>query len=87
MTMLQVESKVKEQYERFRRELPVMQRGPEVGRWVLYLDGPKGYFDSEDEAYEEGVMKLGPEAGFVVARVESIEPVLLTAALAYFPGV
>ena len=52
MTMLQVESKVKEQYERFRRELPVMQRGPEVGRWVLYLDGPKGYFDSEDEAYE-----------------------------------
>ena len=58
-----------------------------MGRWVLYLDGPKGYFDSEDEAYEEGVMKLGPEAGFVVARVESIEPVLLTAALAYFPGV
>ena len=54
---------------------------------MLYLDGPKGYFDSEDEAYEEGVMKLGPEAGFVVARVESIEPVLLTAALAYFPGV
>ena len=24
MTMLQVESKVKEQYERFRRELPIM---------------------------------------------------------------
>jgi|GEM_PF-4664488 len=86
MTMQQVELKVQEQYERFRRDLPLMQRGPNEGRWVLYLDGARGFFDSEDEAYDEGVTKLGPEAGFVVARVESIEPVLLTAALAWFPG-
>ena len=86
MDMQHVDQKVSEQFEHFRRELPRLQAGAHRGEWVLFLDGPQGYFSTEDEAHDEGVERFGPEAGFVVARLEPLEPVLLNAALAYFPA-
>ncbi len=81
--MSNVDLKVEQQSERFQAELPNLLRGPNAGKWALYLDGVQDYFGSEREAYVAGLKRFGAGAGFVVAKVEREEPHFMTAAFAY----
>lgn len=46
-----------------------------AGKFVLFHDGgPVAFFDDETAAYEEALKKFGPDAVFLIARVERSEP-------------
>ena len=63
------EDKVRNEMEAFRRALPdLLER--HLGKWVVFVDGKvSSLHDTEQDAYGCGMTELGPEAGFVVARV------------------
>lgn len=76
------DDRVSEQHAKFRAELPeLLRRHP--GRWVVYYDGPRAFFDDEWKALEWASATLGDDTGFVIAHVEEERAVLLTAALAF----
>lgn len=78
----ELEEKVRAQYRRFEAELPGLLTA-HGGQWVVYHEGVKGYFRTEDEAIRWAVTHLGLDVGFVVAEAKETKPVLLTAALAW----
>ncbi len=83
--MSTIDEKVARQDQLFRRELPKLLRS-DPGRWVIFLDGVVGVFDSEAEAYKTALQRFGLDGGFVVAQVEEHEPILMSAAFAFSPG-
>jgi hypothetical protein len=73
-TMTSAASKVQEEMARFRAALPKLMESLS-GRWVVFHNGNVvADFGGEPEAYEAAIEMLGPEAGFVVARVAPVEP-------------
>lgn len=81
--MSDVDRLVKLQSEKFRAELSNLLRGPNAGKWALYLDGVQDYFGTERDAYVAGLKRFGASGGFVVAKIEREEPHFMTAAFAY----
>lgn len=76
------EDKVHEQHQKYLAELPALLAEHE-GRWVVYLDGPRAFFEDEWKALEWASQTLGDDTPFVIARVEPERVILLTAALAF----
>jgi hypothetical protein len=62
------EQKVSEQFKLFEAELPSLIP-LHRDKWIVYLDGPKGFFSSEHEALEWSYRNLGVYAGMVIAQV------------------
>lgn len=77
-------AKVLAQYERFVAAVPDLMKR-HAGRWAVWLDGLKGTFETEDEAFAWADANVPPHSGVVVARVEPQEPALLSAAWAFMP--
>lgn len=74
--------RVREQYEKFLRDLPELKKSY-AGRWIIYMDGVRGSFADERSALKTAYSSFGREGGFTVVQVVEPETVLLTAALAY----
>lgn len=75
-----------QQDEAFRAQVPALMKTALRNRWVIYLDGVQGDFDTEIEAYRTALARYGIDAGFVIAQVAPQEPILMTAAFAYAFG-
>ncbi len=81
--MTSAADKVHEEMARFRAVLPKLMESHE-GRWVVFHSGDVvADFGSEPEAYEAAIEMLGPEAGFVVARVAPVEPQPISAQILF----
>jgi len=72
------------QWDAFERALPDLI-ARHRGKWAVWLDGLKGTFATEDEAFTWVQANVKPHSGVVVACVEPQEPVLLSAAWAFMP--
>jgi len=77
-----IDRKVQTQWQRFVDELPtLLSRHPNA--WVAYLDGVQHVAATEGASYDWALEHLGIDAGFVVAQVAEVRPVLLRAAGAF----
>lgn len=68
------EDLVAAQHGKFVVDLPALLAGPLRGRWVAWLDGVRGDFPAETDAYRWALATLGLDSGFVIARVEPEAP-------------
>ena len=81
--MTDVHEMVRMETERFEKALPRLLENLS-GRWVVFKDNTvKADFDTEAEAYTEGLNRYGVDGGFVVAEVAKRDPELLTAGVVY----
>ena len=72
-----------EQQTLFLKMLPELKKSL-GGRWVIFTGGSvKGDFDSEDEAFEAAVKTCRADDGYLIIRVESIEPIPITASVLF----
>lgn len=85
MSQFTVENEVRAQHAKFERELNTLLLN-HPGKWVVYLDGVQGTFDTEDEAYRFALKTYGMNRGPLVVRVEQVEPMLLHAAYVFNLG-
>ena len=66
--------KVRQGSRRFRSRVPALMN-EYAGQWVVFLDDEvKSAHDSEEAAYVRAVKDFGLRAGFVIAKVEKVEP-------------
>lgn len=82
MSATAIDAKVMAQYELFSAALPGL-RGRYEGRWVVWLDRVLVVLNTEEEAFAWVDANLPLHSGCVIARVESQDPVLLSAAFAF----
>lgn len=74
-----IERRVADEMAKFEQQLPLLLRQL-PGRWVVFRDGVV-YSDHESgpAAYRAAVAQFGAKGGFVVAPVEEIKPLPLSA--------
>jgi hypothetical protein len=82
---IELEQKVRDQFERFEAELPSLMLAHR-DEWVVYLDGPQQFFKSETAALSWAFASLPAECGFVVAKVAPQDPVWLSPTMAFVLG-
>lgn len=85
MTFEEIEAEVSAQSDKFERELTALLVNYR-DKWVVYLDGVQGAFDTEREAYKHAMTTYGLSRGPVVAKVERKPPKLLHAIYAFRTG-
>jgi hypothetical protein len=75
--------RVRAEMRRFEEALPELLL-EHRDRWVVFRDGALiSVFDSEEEAYRDGLARFGRDGGHVVAKVAEQRTVPLTAAVVY----
>lgn len=80
-----VEAEVRAQQKLFDRQLTALMQ-MHAGKWVVFLDGVQGVYDTETAASRAALQKFGLDRGPVIAKVERTEPVLLHAAFVFNLG-
>lgn len=79
--MSPIEQRVYEQTLLFRAALPSLLE-QHRGKWVVFHDGSvRSLHNTEEGAFVTAVKELGSKAGFVVAPVEEVRPIPVTAAV------
>ena len=74
---------VLEETKRFRAALPQLLE-EHAGAWVVFMNGRvASVHDDHDAAYRAGLAEYGPDATYVVDRVELKRAVPLTAGVLY----
>lgn len=68
--MYEVNEKVSSQFKRFETALPELLK-IHTGKWIVWLDEPKSFHDDEQQALRWACENLDPNAGFVIALVET----------------
>jgi hypothetical protein len=72
--------RVREQTKLLEQQIPELMK-EHAGEWVLFQDGQVlGFYADESTPYVEGAKRFGLEGGFVIARVEPMTEVPLSAA-------
>lgn len=84
--MTTLSQQVRAEYGRFKTALPELL-GTHRAQWVVFLDGRvRTSHPTEDEALASAIGAFGPDAPFVIAQIEEISPVPLTAGVIFGIG-
>ena len=76
--MTNLEDEVREQFAKFEAELPALIAA-HGGKWAVYLDGLKSVQDSEIAALKWAQRNVDGSRGYVVAPIETPEPIWVAA--------
>ena len=85
--MTNIDQQVHAEYARFKQALPGLLDGANRGEWVVFLDGEvRSSHTTEDDALASAIGTFGQDAPYVIAQVEEISPVPLTAGVIFGIG-
>lgn len=80
----EVEARARAQWRQFEEALPDLIPD-HADQWAVWLDGLKGTFATEEDAFAYVDANIPLHSGVVVARVEEQKATLLSSALAFVP--
>ena len=83
-TRADVEARARAQWRQFEEALPGLIT-QHAGQWAVWLDGLKGTFATEEDAFAYVDTNIALHSGVVVARVEEPKATLLSSAMAFVP--